>query len=268
MVDRVVPMIHVPDVRSTVDWYKEIGFTVDATYGDEGDGLSFAVLAFGKSQVMFNQGGPPSTDHRREVDLYVYTEKVDDIYLRLKDRVEIVEGPHDTFYGMRELIIRDLNRFWITFGQASTFALLMTGIREGNVDQVRVALAGGGLKPETLTAALALVTDTQAEHPEIVEILKKAGAVPPAKVDEQLLQSYAGKYQHENGFEINVTSKEGRLFAAPGAQEPLLLLALDQHTFRPIGFDDYGEITFVVEDSQTVGCVLDHGGVKTKLKRN
>ena len=26
-------------------------------------------------------------------------------------------GPHDTHYGMRELIIRDLNRFWITFGQ-------------------------------------------------------------------------------------------------------------------------------------------------------
>jgi hypothetical protein len=39
------------------------------------------------------------------------------VYDRLKDRVEVVEGPHDTFYGMREFIIRDLNRFWITFGQ-------------------------------------------------------------------------------------------------------------------------------------------------------
>jgi hypothetical protein len=27
----------------------------------------------------------------------------------------------DTFYGMREFIIRDLNRFWITFGQPSVF---------------------------------------------------------------------------------------------------------------------------------------------------
>jgi len=36
---------------------------------------------------------------------------------RLKDRVEVVEGPHDTFYGMREFIIRDINRLWITFGQ-------------------------------------------------------------------------------------------------------------------------------------------------------
>src|SRR5262249_51040544 len=42
---------------------------------------------------------------------------VDDLYQSLKDRVEVVEGLHNTFYGMREFIIRDLNRFWITFGQ-------------------------------------------------------------------------------------------------------------------------------------------------------
>ncbi len=32
-------------------------------------------------------------------------------------RVEVVEKPHDTFYGMREVIIQDVNRFWITFGE-------------------------------------------------------------------------------------------------------------------------------------------------------
>jgi len=29
-----------------------------------------------------------------------------------------VEDPHDTFYRMREFIIRDFNGFWITFGQS------------------------------------------------------------------------------------------------------------------------------------------------------
>ena len=38
-------MIHVPDVRATVEWYKTIGFTVANTYDDGGDGLSFAVLS-------------------------------------------------------------------------------------------------------------------------------------------------------------------------------------------------------------------------------
>ena len=115
-------MIHVPDVRATVDWYKEIGFDVVATYADEtGEDLGFAIVSYGESWVMFSEGGQPSTQHRREVDLYVYTDEVDELYERLKDRVDVFKEPHDTFYGMHELIIRDLNRFWITFGQESVF---------------------------------------------------------------------------------------------------------------------------------------------------
>ena len=117
MEEKAVPMIHVPDVRATVDWYKAVGFTVTDTYDDGGEGLSFAILSFGRSEVMFNSGGQPSTQHRREVDLYVYTDQVDDLHQRLKDRVEVVKGLHDTFYGAREFIIRDLNRFWMTFAQ-------------------------------------------------------------------------------------------------------------------------------------------------------
>ncbi len=114
----VVPMIHVPDVRATVDWYQNIGFDVVQTY-DNGtpDGLSFAIMSFGGSRVMFNQGGETSTKRRREVDLYANVDEVDELYSRLKDRVDVIEGPHDMFYGMREIIIRDLNGFWITFGQ-------------------------------------------------------------------------------------------------------------------------------------------------------
>ena len=48
MSKNVVPMMHVPDVRATVDWYESIGFRVVATYGNESDGLSFAIVAFGK----------------------------------------------------------------------------------------------------------------------------------------------------------------------------------------------------------------------------
>jgi uncharacterized glyoxalase superfamily protein PhnB len=113
----VTPMIHVPNVRATVDWYRDIGFSVSDTYDDGGDGLSFAILSFGGSQVMFNSGGQNSTQKRREVDLYLYLDNVDEVYQGLKDRVEVVKAPHDTFYGMREFIIRDLNGFWITFGQ-------------------------------------------------------------------------------------------------------------------------------------------------------
>ena len=117
MQKKVVPMFHVPDVRQTIDWYRDIGFDLTVTYDDNSGGVSFAMVSFGTGEVMFSSGGKLSSHHRRDVDLYVYTEDVDSLHGRIKDRVEIVEGPHNMFYGMREVIVRDLNGFWITFGQ-------------------------------------------------------------------------------------------------------------------------------------------------------
>jgi hypothetical protein len=113
----ITPMIHVPDVRATAAWYAGIGFTVLATHEDDGV-LDWALLALGDGRVMLNIGGRPSTAHRREADLYVEVADVRALAESLRGRVEIVEDVHETEYGMRELIVRDLNRFWITFGQA------------------------------------------------------------------------------------------------------------------------------------------------------
>jgi uncharacterized glyoxalase superfamily protein PhnB len=116
MSQTVVPMIHVPDVRATVEWYTSIGFTL--VRQNDGDGeINWAKLTFGNSEVMFDAGGKASTEHRREVDLYITTSNVDDLHHRLKDRVQVVVDLYDAFYGMREFTIRDFNRFWITFGQ-------------------------------------------------------------------------------------------------------------------------------------------------------
>lgn len=265
MAEKVVPMIHVPDVRATADWYESIGFKVLARYGDEDEG--FAMLSFGSGEVMFSSGGEPSTRRRREVDLYVYVDNVDDLYLRLKDRVEVVEGLNDAFYGMREFIIRDLNRFWITFGQPSVFEVLMTAVREGNAERVRVALEKGGVKPETLTATLVAAIAGDNQNAEIAELLKQAGAVPPPEVEAEVLQSYLGKYKGESGVEFNITLKNGRLVAALGGQPPLNLLAVDQTTFRPIAFDNDGIVTFHVEGGKTVGCAVRHGESTMQLTR-
>ncbi|HEY0141104.1 MAG TPA: VOC family protein [Thermoanaerobaculia bacterium] len=114
---KVVPMLHVPDVRAAAAWYEGIGFTVEATHSD-GDEMSWALLTFGETELMFNAGGRLSDADRREVDLYVHVDDVDALYAQLKERVEIVVELCDAVYGMREFIIRDLNRFWMTFGQA------------------------------------------------------------------------------------------------------------------------------------------------------
>jgi uncharacterized glyoxalase superfamily protein PhnB len=109
-------MIHVSDVRATMEWYASIGFQIVRHHEDDGQ-ASWALLSFGNGELMLSAGGKPSAEHRREVDLYVHCEDLAGLYSRLQDKVEVVEAPHDTFYGMREFIIRDLNRLWITFGQ-------------------------------------------------------------------------------------------------------------------------------------------------------
>lgn len=118
MQQSVVPMLQVPDVRETVEWYESVvGFTRVRVHEDCGEML-WALLRYGNADVMLNVGGKPSDAWRRDVDLYVYAEGgVDAVYARVKGKVDVVEEPHETEYGMRELIVRDLNRFWITFGE-------------------------------------------------------------------------------------------------------------------------------------------------------
>ena len=114
----MVPMIHVPDVLAALQWYEGIGFTTVRTHEDAGE-VNWALLLFGTSKLMLSTGGRPTTEARREVDLFLYVENLDDVYAALRDRVDVQEKPHETFYGMREFTVRDVNGFWVTFTQAS-----------------------------------------------------------------------------------------------------------------------------------------------------
>lgn len=263
---KVVPMIHVPDVKATVDWYERIGFKTEATYNNEGDGLSFAIVSFGSGQVMFSQDGQPSSQRRREVDLYVYTENVDALFEQLKDQVDVVATPDDTFYGMRELIIRDLNRFWITFGQESDFALLMRGVRENKHELVQTVLARSHIKPETLSTALSAALASEDTKSEIVDLLEHAGAIRPPQLSQEILKSYVGKYEGKPGPLAEITLQDGQLFARMGSQPPVDLWPADLFTFRPLAFDGVS-IRFTVESGLTTGLTFRHGSEEMYLEK-
>lgn len=258
MTKKCVPMFHVPDVRSTVEWYQGIGFDVMAIYGDGRGGESFAMLSFGSGEVMFSSGGRPSTARRREVDLYVYTENVDELHQRLQGRVDVVDGPHDTFYGMRELIIRDLNRFWITFGERSAAGMLMDGVGEGQADVVRAALQRGGLSSEQLSAALEAASAGDRSRPEIIRMLEDAGARPPPLLAAEVLQRYAGTYTSDGGPCVRVTLRDGALWAFPDGAQPARLLPLDATTFRVDGLMG-ATIAFDAREGQALGLVFRQG---------
>jgi uncharacterized glyoxalase superfamily protein PhnB len=263
---KVVPMIHVPDVAATVDWYKGIGFTVLETFGREGEGLSFAIISFGDTEVMFNQGGRTSTQRRREVDLYVYADDVDELYETVKDHADVVEDLHDTFYGMREFIIRDLNRFWITFGQPSVFGMLLNGVREGKLEVVRAALDRGALKPHALSNALVAAQSVNQPDGQILALLQQAGATPPPEFENQILQAYVGRYRNEAGMEVEMRLEDGKLFALLAGQDRIRLIAMDKATFRPLTFEGV-TVSFNLEADKAVGFVLHDGHTATQLSR-
>jgi hypothetical protein len=264
---RVVPMIHVPDVRATVEWYKQIGFEVVATYGDgTGENFSFAILSFGQTRVMFNTDGEPSDKHRREVDLYVYTDNVDELYETLKNRVDVIDAPCDRFYGMRELIIRDLNRFWITFGQQTVFDALVEGIYEGDLERVRTALQSGTLKQDSLNVCFAFASATEKRDEEVLTLLREAGAQPLPQVDLRTLESYAGSYRGEHGAAAEVTVKDGRLFVTSAGEQTMSLWPLDQIKFTFVAMAD-AMLTFNVENGKTLGLILNLEGHPVTLNK-
>jgi uncharacterized glyoxalase superfamily protein PhnB len=126
-----VPMISVPDVAATLDWYASIGFKELRRYEDDGL-VNFGMVSFGKAELMLRSGAEPGS---HDVSLWLYTDKVDDIYQLLKSRqleaaraapaddaggqegIEFVEDLYDPFYGGRQFSIRDLNGYTLIFLQ-------------------------------------------------------------------------------------------------------------------------------------------------------
>jgi ankyrin repeat protein/catechol 2,3-dioxygenase-like lactoylglutathione lyase family enzyme len=131
-VSRVDPMIRVPNVRETVDWYQSIGFEVEGQHEIDSD-AAWAGVSFGGCYLMFVPRGTNGED--REVSLWFRTRRIDDLYHLLKQRqleraAAVLAGAvpdipearfkadlHDTFYGEREFTIIDLNGYELTFAQ-------------------------------------------------------------------------------------------------------------------------------------------------------
>lgn len=108
--------------------------------------------------------------------------------------------------------------------------VLMAGVNQGNAELVKAALAGSGLKSDTLSSALAVATRNN--RSEIVELLKKAGAVPFVEfpVDPATLQSYAGSYKGEQ-FDVKFEVVDGKLTGGPPGQK-LVLRPVSRNTFK------------------------------------
>lgn len=178
----------------------------------------------------------------------------------------------DTFYGATAMSWAlqnnhfDVVRVIVEKSADSAEEVLLTGARSNLIELVKMATDKGSAKPEALTLALEAAVSSEPKNEEIIALLKKAGAVPPAAIATKILDSYAGKYKGDPGPEIVVTEKDGRLFAQRTGQPPLALMAVDQFTFKPTAFDGIS-MTFKVEGGQAIAIELKQGPTTTLLKR-
>ena len=177
----------------------------------------------------------------------------------------------DTFYGATAMTwALDNNhvavvRLLLEKGADDVEDVLLTGTGEGNEELVKVALDRGGIKPQTLTVALAQ-SSADEKKANITEMLKKAGAQPPHQVDVAVLQSYAGKYKGDTGPEVTFTVKDGRLFVTGFTREPQPLLATDDTNFRPLNFGGI-TLTFNVEGGKVASMTFKQGPNTNVMKR-
>jgi ankyrin repeat protein/catechol 2,3-dioxygenase-like lactoylglutathione lyase family enzyme len=132
-VTTVQPMLRVPNVRATVDWYRAIGFELAGAHEIDTD-EAWAGMSLGGAYLMFVPRGSGGGD--REVSLWLRTTRIDELYAALKQRQleranAVLEGAgasvpearftadiHDTFYGLREFTIVDLNGYELNFAQS------------------------------------------------------------------------------------------------------------------------------------------------------
>jgi len=176
----------------------------------------------------------------------------------------------DTFYGATALSWALQNdhfsvvQLLLSKGAEGADDVLMSGVQGKKEDVVKMALDTGKIKPDALTAALAL--SMNANTTAISDLLKKAGATPPLEVDAATLQSYVGKYKGETGPEATISVKDGKLFVAGFGRDVIPLMALDKATFRPVAF---AGITFAfnVEGEKVVSMTFKQGATSNVMKR-
>ena len=115
---RSMPVLGVKDVAASIAFYRDkLGFGLGGAWGPDDGPPGFAIVDFGMITVALHRD-PNVVPREHGWIAYFYIDGVDAYHAKLVENgVEIVEAPHETFYGIREISIRDLDGHMLAFGQ-------------------------------------------------------------------------------------------------------------------------------------------------------
>lgn len=125
MIDKSTPILHVKAVEASIKfWTERFGFTVSIQV-PEGDHIGFAALEKGNIELMYQtyagmKADPtnPLAEAAEKGPSFLFME-VPDIQaaIRSLNGAEIVQGLHETFYGAKEVTVKEPGGHYVIFSQ-------------------------------------------------------------------------------------------------------------------------------------------------------
>lgn len=118
---KITPIIFVPAIEPSLPfWVGRLGFTKTVELPD-GTKLGFVILVKGGAELMIETQSSVERDNAAMIDyarptagLYIEVDDFDDLLKRV-DGVEIVMQPRTTFYGMKEIGVKEPGGNIVTF---------------------------------------------------------------------------------------------------------------------------------------------------------
>ena len=114
--ERLTPMLQVPDLQRTIDFYTGVlGFRVRGLWPEERP--SWCELGHGDVRLRFYTDDAEPEEPKQTGLLYFDTDDVFGLLERVKGRARVLWGPEVFHYGMHEFAIADCNGYTLSFGQ-------------------------------------------------------------------------------------------------------------------------------------------------------
>lgn len=119
----ISPNIFVKDMKQTIEFYQNLGFSVTMTVPEQGEAI-WTMMACGNVIFMFQTFDSlgeelPIISRQKggSLLLYIQLTGIRNFFDRIKDRVTIIKGLEKTFYGATEFSMEDNNGYLLTFAE-------------------------------------------------------------------------------------------------------------------------------------------------------
>jgi catechol 2,3-dioxygenase-like lactoylglutathione lyase family enzyme len=108
---RLIPMLPVKSMPAAAEFYEKLGFAVER----RSDEWRWAMLRFDECRLTVDESINAHPDAPRQHVVYLYPENVVEYHQQLRAAVLAVADLDETFYGMTEFRLEDLdgNQLWI-----------------------------------------------------------------------------------------------------------------------------------------------------------